>query len=81
MCFSPTQQYFNNLQAYQTLIHSNLEIIEPTFPLMEKYSKDQGSTGFTALVKDSAEKSETRFAQTTDFFNRFVFPLRGRSSA
>ena len=42
-------------------------------------SKDQGLTGFTAPVKDFAEKSETRFAQTTDFFNRFVFPLRGRS--
>ena len=42
---------------------------------------DQGLTGFTAPVKDFAEKSETRFAQTTDFFNRFVFPLRGRSPA
>ena len=48
---------------------------------MEKWSKDQGLTGFTASAKDSAEKSETRCAQTTDFFNRFVFPLRGRSPA
>ena len=44
--------------VYSKRVRVVLERFEPTFPLMEKQSKDQGLTGFTAAVKDYAVASE-----------------------